>query len=101
MVAVRSALTPPIFTATSSPHPGPGAPAAAGGPPIPGIAMSGTSLSRTTGSIAFIAGRRESGLWRPCMIDYVELHARSAFSFLEGSSTPEDLAGTAAELGLP
>ena len=24
---------------------------------------------------------------------YIELHARSAFSFLEGSSLPEDLAG--------
>ncbi len=32
---------------------------------------------------------------------YVELHARSAFSFLEGSSLPEELAGHAAELGLP
>ena len=32
---------------------------------------------------------------------YVELHARSAFSFLEGSSVPEELAGRAAELGLP
>src|ERR1700682_2465107 len=32
---------------------------------------------------------------------YVELHARSAFSFLEGSSLPEDLAARAAELGLP
>ena len=35
------------------------------------------------------------------MTEYVELHARSAFSFLEGSSTPEDLAGRAAELKLP
>ncbi|MGA8659494.1 MAG: error-prone DNA polymerase, partial [Chthoniobacterales bacterium] len=32
---------------------------------------------------------------------YVELHARSAFSFLRGSSSPEHLAFTAAELGLP
>src|SRR6266849_2866705 len=32
---------------------------------------------------------------------FVELHARSAFSFLEGSSLPEELAGRAAELGLP
>src|SRR5687768_13192383 len=32
---------------------------------------------------------------------YVELHARSAFSFLEGSSIPEELAGRAAELALP
>ena len=32
---------------------------------------------------------------------YVELHARSAFSFLEGSSTPEELVSRAAELDLP
>ena len=31
--------------------------------------------------------------------DYVELRARSAFSFLEGATTPEDLASRAAELG--
>jgi error-prone DNA polymerase len=30
---------------------------------------------------------------------YIELRARSAFSFLEGASTPEDLAARAAELG--
>ncbi len=35
------------------------------------------------------------------MSDYVELHARSAFSFLRGSSTPEDLMSAAARLGLP
>ncbi len=33
--------------------------------------------------------------------DYLELHARSAFSFLRGASLPETLATTAAELGLP
>ncbi len=32
---------------------------------------------------------------------YVELHATSAFSFLEGSSLPEELAGVAAEFGIP
>jgi error-prone DNA polymerase len=32
---------------------------------------------------------------------YHELHARSAFSFLEGSSLPETLVGTAASLGMP
>jgi error-prone DNA polymerase len=32
---------------------------------------------------------------------YVELHARSAFSFLEGASLPENLIATAAERGLP
>ncbi|HZO82739.1 MAG TPA: error-prone DNA polymerase [Candidatus Binataceae bacterium] len=33
--------------------------------------------------------------------DYIELRARSAFSFLEGSALPEDLAERAAELGYP
>ncbi len=32
--------------------------------------------------------------------EYAELHARSAFSLLEGASTPERLATRAAELGL-
>ncbi|MCW5982600.1 MAG: error-prone DNA polymerase [Bryobacteraceae bacterium] len=32
---------------------------------------------------------------------WVELHARSAFSFLEGASLPEELAAAAAELDLP
>jgi len=32
---------------------------------------------------------------------YVELHSRSAFSFLEGSSTPEALVETSARLGMP
>ena len=35
------------------------------------------------------------------MSDYVELHARSAFSFLRGASLPEQLTRTAAERGLP
>ncbi len=33
--------------------------------------------------------------------DYIELRARSAFSFLEGCSNPEDLIEAAAELGYP
>src|ERR1017187_5920675 len=32
---------------------------------------------------------------------YVELHARSAFSFLQGASAPEDLVSACAELGIP
>jgi error-prone DNA polymerase len=32
---------------------------------------------------------------------YIELHARSAFSFLEGSSLPEELITTAAQFGMP
>ena len=35
------------------------------------------------------------------MTEYVELHARSAFSFLRGASLPEALAGYAAELQMP
>ena len=33
--------------------------------------------------------------------DYVELHARSAFSFLEGAATPEELIGVGAEMEMP
>ena len=32
---------------------------------------------------------------------YVELHARSGFSFLEGASVPEELAGACARFGMP
>src|SRR4029077_2748124 len=32
---------------------------------------------------------------------YVELHARSAFSFLEGACLPEELAGACAEFNMP
>ena len=32
---------------------------------------------------------------------YIELHARSAFSFLEGASLPEELAAVCAHLGMP
>jgi DNA polymerase III alpha subunit len=32
---------------------------------------------------------------------YVELHCHSAFSFLDGTSDPSELAATAAELGYP
>jgi error-prone DNA polymerase len=34
------------------------------------------------------------------MTDYVELHARSGFSFLEGASVPEELAGACARFGI-
>src|SRR3990172_7415229 len=34
-------------------------------------------------------------------LKYAELHARSAFSFLEGASTPEDLAAVCAEREIP
>lgn len=34
-------------------------------------------------------------------MSYVELHARSAFSFLRGASIPEDLMAAAMDVGLP
>ena len=34
-------------------------------------------------------------------MEYIELRARSAFSFLEGAAQPEDLVDRAAELGYP
>jgi error-prone DNA polymerase len=35
------------------------------------------------------------------LTDYIELHARSAFSFLEGAAIPEDLIGACARFGMP
>ncbi len=37
----------------------------------------------------------------PPAAPYIELHAHSAFSFLDGASTPAELAAAAAELGYP
>src|SRR5258708_34333855 len=34
-------------------------------------------------------------------MSYIELHARSAFSFLQGASLPESLITTCAHLGMP
>jgi error-prone DNA polymerase len=34
-------------------------------------------------------------------MSYVELHARSAFSFLEGATVPEELAGACARFEMP
>src|ERR1700728_2296316 len=52
-------------------------------------------------SIAFIASRG-AGSWRAAMTKaYVELHARSAFSFLQGASVPEDLVTACWDLGIP
>src|SRR5208337_1262061 len=39
-----------------------------------------------------------TGSWQPM---YVELHSRSAFSFLEGASIPEELIAACANLGMP
>src|SRR5262245_31986600 len=50
--------------------------------------------------IAFITTvLRVSGSWKESMTEFIDFHTRSAFSFLEGASLPEDLAGRAHELG--
>src|SRR5690606_17813468 len=38
---------------------------------------------------------------RGCMTEYVELHAHSYFSLLDGASSPEELVAQAAALGMP
>ena len=38
---------------------------------------------------------------RPLPTKYVEWHSRSAFSFLEGASTPEELVAACAEFEMP
>jgi error-prone DNA polymerase len=45
--------------------------------------------------------RPEPTAARPRTARYVELHAHSAYSFLDGASQPEELAASAAELGYP
>src|SRR5881398_2385951 len=45
--------------------------------------------------------RPEPTAHQPRTAPYVELHAHSAYSFLDGASAPEELARRAAELGFP
>ncbi|MFS8086232.1 MAG: PHP domain-containing protein, partial [Acidobacteriota bacterium] len=45
--------------------------------------------------------RRKLAVHRSLPTNYVELHARSAFSFLEGAATPEELVAVCAELKMP
>src|SRR5687768_4676458 len=63
--------------------------------------MSGTSrfpMARCTAYIAILG----DGSSRAAMTEtYIELHARSAFSFLEGASVPEELAGACAHFQMP
>src|SRR4051812_3730003 len=42
-----------------------------------------------------------AGASKPKRVPYVELHAHSSYSFLDGASLPEELAVAAAELGYP
>src|SRR5258706_10708294 len=45
--------------------------------------------------------RQDAVSRKKIMVKYVELHARSAFSFLKGAATPEELIATCAELEMP
>src|SRR5690606_19715625 len=42
-----------------------------------------------------------AGMCNGCMAEYVELHAHSSFSLLDGASSPEALVARAAALGMP
>ena len=58
------------------------------------------SATRSTGSGTHRADRAERHVGRDRLAGaYVELHAHSAYSFLDGASLPEELAARAAELG--
>src|SRR3989442_10880683 len=88
--------------------PGHGAFPVIGGGQMFGPEMNGMWQSRiltaekATCSVASIAiWRAKSGSWKASMTDYIELHARSAFSFLKGASTPEELIGACSELKMP
>src|SRR5678816_4536351 len=48
---------------------------------------------------AGFAGREAKSEWLRESMSYVELHAHSAYSFLDGASLPEELVSRAAELG--
>src|SRR4051794_27408964 len=50
--------------------------------------------SRSTGASVSVRARCEH-----VFVPYVELHAHSAFSFLDGASGPDELAGAAVALG--
>src|SRR6266481_585731 len=54
-------------------------------------------MARSTASMW--TGHRSTGSWKVYMTDYVDFHSRSAFSFLEAASLPEDLVQRASELG--
>ncbi len=56
------------------------------------------TLPKKTSSVT--RGRLPTAHCSP-LTDYIELHARSAFSFLEGASVPEELVAAALVLGIP
>src|SRR5205807_2405387 len=88
--------------------PGHGAPPVIGGARMFGPEMNGMWQSRilmadkARCSVASIAiWRAKSGSWKASMTDYIELHTRSALSFLAGASTPEELIAVCDEFKMP
>src|ERR1017187_2680731 len=67
------------------------------GPRPPGRAVSPLATPPTNAPVSAPSRDRKGAL----SSDYVELHACSAFSFLEGAALPEDLAGACAQFGMP
>src|SRR5580704_16409250 len=100
----------PASTEKCSTPPALGELPATGGPQLPGIARNGTLLYPPP-STASTANPTSIGSLKAPMtsppptsnhpLPYIELHTRSAFSFLEGSSVPEELIARAAELDFP
>ena len=66
--------------------------------PHPGDGSDAPAWSRARGEYT-PPQRTRAEPWRS-RVPYAELHAHSAFSFLDGASSPEVMAETAAELGL-
>src|SRR5579862_4040112 len=98
-IVPRASLLPASTEKCSAP-PAPGELPATGGHRLPGIVTNGTSLYPPP-STASTASQTSIGSSKaPMTSAYVELHARSAFSFLEGSSVPEELVSRSADLDL-
>ncbi|HTD53686.1 MAG TPA: PHP domain-containing protein, partial [Thermoanaerobaculia bacterium] len=76
-------------------------------PPSRNLGLSGRTDIRQIVAAGARKERLKERLWKPAATarrsarSYAELHAASAFSFLEGASLPEDLIAQAADLELP
>src|SRR4029077_6664238 len=64
------------------------------------VMTSGTGLLACPAADA-VSNRSRKKTGQEACPTYVDLHARSAFSFLEGACIPEDLAGACASLDMP
>src|SRR5713226_1835808 len=74
-------------------------------PPSRNLGLAGHTDIRQIVAAGARKERLKQRTWKPAAFSrrrpYAELHAASAFSFLEGASLPEDLIAQAAELELP